>query len=133
MRLRVSVPTGTVLADEAAKVVAEAAEGSIGILPRHVDYVAVLVPGLLVYETPSDEEVYLAVDRGLLVKRGDRILVSVRDAVRGDELGTLRRAVRDRFESLDDRERAARTALARLEARFIRQFLQQAEGLRDRR
>lgn len=131
MRIRVSVPTRIVLEDEASKVVAEAAEGSIGILPRHIDYVAVLVPGILLYDTPEGTEECLAVDRGLLVKQGSRVDVSVRDAVVGDDLGDLRRAVRIRFQTLDERERAARTALAELEARFIRQFLQQAGGLRE--
>lgn len=133
MKLEVFVPTALLLEAEAEKIVAEAVEGSVGILPRHIDYVAVLVPGILTFDTPEGEERLLAVDRGILVKRGDRVTVSVRDAVRGDELSTLRRTVRERFERLDQREREARTALARLEARFIRHFLEQAEGLRDRR
>lgn len=132
MKLRVCAPTEIVLEDEAREVVAEALEGSIGILPRHVDYVAVLEPGILLYETPSGEERFLAVDRGLLVKRGDRVDVSVRDAVRGEELADLRRAVRERFVHLDEREHASRRALAQLEARFIRRFLEQSEGFRDR-
>lgn len=132
MKLQVFVPTELLLEAEAEKIVAEAVEGSVGILPRHIDYVAVLVPGILTVTTPAGDERLLAVDRGLLVKRGNRVTVSVQDAVRGEELSTLRRTVRERFERLDQREREARTALARLEARFIRHFLQQAEGLRDR-
>lgn len=118
--------------DDARKVVAEALEGSIGILPRHVDYVAVLVPGILLYQTSAGVEKLLAVDQGLLVKRGDRVDVSVRDAIPGAELDSLRRDVRERFLSLDEREHASRTALARLEARFIRHYLEQAEQLGDR-
>lgn len=133
MKLQVFVPTELLLEAEAEKIVAEAVEGSVGILPRHIDYVAVLVPGILTVTTPAGDERLLAVDRGLLVKRGNRVTVSVQDAVRGEELSTLRRTVRERFERLDQREREARTALAQLEARFIRHFLQQAEGLRDRR
>jgi len=132
VKLQVFVPTELLLEAEAEKIVAEAVEGSVGILPRHIDYVAVLVPGILTVTTPAGDERLLAVDRGLLVKRGNRVTVSVQDAVRGEELSTLRRTVRERFERLDQREREARTALARLEARFIRHFLQQAEGLRDR-
>lgn len=132
MKLHVYVPTGDVLEAEVEKIVAEGVEGSVGILPRHVDYVEVLVPGILVFETAEGEEGLLAVDRGLLVKRGDRVSVSVRDAVPGDELSSLRRTVRERFEKLDRREKQARSALAQLEARFIRNFLEQAEGLRDR-
>lgn len=132
MKLHVYVPAGDVLEAEVEKVVAEGVEGSVGILPRHVDYVEVLVPGILLFETAEGEERLVAVDRGLLVKRGDRVTVSVRDAVPGDELSSLRRTVRERFETLDRREKRARSALAQLEARFIRNFLEQAEGLRDR-
>ena len=132
MKLHVYVPTGDVLEAEIEEIVAEGVEGSVGILPRHVDYVEVLVPGILVFETVEGEERLLAVDRGLLVKRGDRVTVSVRDAVPGEELGSLRRTVRERFEKLGRREKQARSALAQLEARFIRNFLEQAEGLRDR-
>lgn len=133
MRLRVRVPTGTVLEAEARKVVAEALEGSIGLLPRHVDYVAVLVPGILLWETPAGEEGLLAVDHGLLVKRAEQVDVAVREAIPGEELASLRRTVRERFVALDERKRASRAALAQLEARFIRSFLEQAEGLRGRR
>ena len=133
MRLRVRVPTGTVREDEARKVVAEALEGSIGLLPRHVDYVAVLVPGILLYETPDGEEALLAVDHGLLVKRGSEVDVAVREAIPGEDLASLRRTVRERFVALDEREHASRAALAQLEARFIRRFLEQAAGLRGRR
>lgn len=132
MRLRVFTPSGAVLEDEAERIVVEAAEGSVGLLPRHVDYVAVLVPGILLYETPGGEERLLAVDQGLLVKRGRRVDVSVRDAIPGEELASLRRAVRERFVSLDEREHASRRALAQLEARFIRRFLESAEGIRER-
>lgn len=132
MKLRVCAPTEVVLEDEARKVVAEALEGSVGLLPRHIDYVAVLVPGILLYETTEGEERLLAVDHGLLVKRGDRVDVSVRDAIAGEELAGLRRAVRKRFVRLDEREHASRRALARLEARFIRRFLEQTEGIRER-
>lgn len=132
MRLRVQVPTERLLEEDVGKVVAEGVEGSIGILPRHIDYVAVLVPGILTFEEPDGGERLLAVDRGVLVKRGDLVTVSVRDAVRGEDLATLRQTVRERFEKIDQRERGARSALAQLEARFIRHFLQQAEGLRER-
>lgn len=132
MRLHVYVPTGDVLEAEVEKIVAEGVEGSVGILPRHVDYVEVLVPGILLFETAGGQERLVAVDRGLLVKRGERVTVSVRDAVPGEDLGSLRRTVRERFEKLDQRERQARSALAQMEARFIRNFLEQAEGLVDR-
>jgi len=108
------------------KVTAEAANGSFCLLPKHIDFVAALVPGLLSYETDEEEarEVFLAVAEGVLVKSGQEVLVSVRNAVRGGELGELREIVEKKFKVLDDKEKTARTAMARIEAGFVRRFLE---------
>lgn len=86
---------------------------------------AALVPGLLSFETDEEgEEVFLAVAEGVLVKSGQDVVVSVRNAVRGGELGELRRIVEKKFKVLDDKEKTARTAMARIEAGFVRRFLE---------
>lgn len=132
MRLEVMVPSRVVVRDDAASVVAEGAEGSFGVLPRHVDYVSALVPGILTYRREEDgTERILALDHGTLVKAGSEVLVSVRDAVEGDDLEGLRETVQRRFQTLDRREREARSALATLEARFIRRFLEQISRVSD--
>lgn len=126
MKLEIMIPSRVVLEDEAASVVAEGAEGSFGVLPRHVDYVTALVPGILTYRREQDgSERILALDQGTLVKVGSEVLVSVRDAVEGEDLESLRETVERRFRTLDGKEREARSALATLEARFIRRFLEQ--------
>lgn len=126
MRLEVLIPSRVVVRDEVASVVAEGSEGSFGLLPHHVDYVAELVPGILTYRRDEDgSERILALDRGTLVKVGRDVLVSVRDAVEGDDLESLRETVRRRFRMLDEKEQQARSALATLEARFVRRFLEQ--------
>ena len=62
-----------------------------------------------------------------MVKNGADVLVSVRDAVIGPDLGLLRLMVRERFEALDEREKRARSALVRLEADFVRRFIELRE------
>ena len=47
MRLTVLLPTEILVDEEVVKVVAEAQNGSFCLLPRHIDFVAALVPGLL--------------------------------------------------------------------------------------
>ena len=118
-------PTRTLQVREAAEVVVETDHGSVGLLPRHIDYVAALVAGILLWEDPKGGEHYLAVDRGTLVKCGPDVLVSVREAVEGEDLAGLQAAVRSRFEVIDDRERMSRSALAQLEARFLRGLLEE--------
>jgi len=127
MRLKVLMPTEVVVDEQVNKVVAEAANGSFGLLPRHIDFVAPLVPGLLSFESSQGGEEFLAVDEGVLVKCGSEVLVSTRNAVRGADLGHLRATVEARFRQLEDRERATRSALARLESSVVRRFMELAD------
>ena len=57
-----------------------------------------------------------------LVKQGDEVRIATRMAVSG-ELGVLRQAVDHFLSDVDDRERKARSAVARLEADFVRRFV----------
>jgi F-type H+-transporting ATPase subunit epsilon len=105
-----------------SRIVAETREGSFGLLPHRLDCVAALVPGILIYESSSDGEVLLAVDEGVLVKTGADVLVSVRRAIVGKDLGQLRDAVEKEFLTLDEREQSVRTVTAKLETGFLRRF-----------
>ncbi len=104
------------------RIVATTTEGSCGLLPHRLDCVASLTPGLLVFETEVDGEVYMAVDEGVLVKAGSSVLVSVRNAIRGLALDKLHEAIEQEFVNLDEQEKRMRSALARLESGFIRRF-----------
>jgi F-type H+-transporting ATPase subunit epsilon len=123
MKLKVLLPTEVLIDEEVTKVVAEAQNGSFCLLPRHVDFLASLVPGLFSFVTPQGIEQFLAVDEGILIKCGPEVLVSTRNAARGPNLGKLEQTVKESFSVLDDREKAARSAFAKLEANFIRRFM----------
>ncbi|MCB0104642.1 MAG: F0F1 ATP synthase subunit epsilon, partial [Caldilineaceae bacterium] len=129
MQLKVLLPTAVLVDEPVVKVIAEAENGSFCLLPRHVDFVAALVPGLLSFTTADGVEEFLAVDEGILVKQGDDVRVSVINGVRGGALAELRALVTQQFERLDERERRARSALARMEADFVRRFIELREGL----
>ena len=105
-----------------ARIVVETRDGSFGLLPHRLDCVAALVPGILIYETESDGEVLLAVDEGVLVKAGQDVLVSVRRAIGGTDLGQLRDAVEKEFLTLDEHEQNVRSVTAKLESGFLRRF-----------
>ena len=105
-----------------SRIVAETHEGSFGLLPHRLDCVAALEPGILTYETEADGEVFLAVDEGVLVKTGPDVLVSVRRALEGKDLGQLRDLVRQEFLTLDEDEKSVRTVMAKLETGFLRRF-----------
>ena len=105
-----------------SRIVAEMPGGSFGILPRRLDCVAPLAPGILIYETEAEGEVYVAVDEGVLVKTGADVLVSVRRATSGKDLGQLRELVEREFLTLDANERSIRSATAKLEAGFLQRL-----------
>jgi len=104
------------------RIVAETGEGSFGLLPHRLDCVAALSPGILIYETEAEGELYIAVDEGVLVKIGLDVLVSVRNAIGGTDLGLLREAVEREFVTLNAREQGVRSVMAKMESGFIRRF-----------
>ena len=124
MTLKVLLPTEVLVHETVTKVIAEGDNGSFCLLPRHMDFTSTLVPGLFAYVSTDGREHYLAVDEGVLVKCGSEVLVSVRRAVAGADLGHLHRQVAEQFQMMDDRERMARSALAKLESDFVRRFIE---------
>jgi F-type H+-transporting ATPase subunit epsilon len=124
MILKIWAPAEHVLSEEVAKVKAEAENGWFCVLPRHVDFVTSLVPGILIYETPGGQTGYVAVDQGILVKCGPEVSVSARNAARGDSLGALEQTVSSHFRSVREKEQAALVFEAKLEAELVRQLLE---------
>jgi F-type H+-transporting ATPase subunit epsilon len=104
------------------RIVAETHEGSFGLLPHRRDCVAALAPGILIYETKAEDEVYVAVDEGVLVKTGLDVLVSVRNAIGGTDLGQLRDSVEREFLNLNEREQSVRSVMVKMESGFIRRL-----------
>lgn len=122
MHVCLRLPTQLLHAGDAHTLYAVAEDGAFTLLPNHADYVAVLIPSVLVLTGDKGEELFFGIDHGLLVKHGHQVDVSVRRAVRGDDLATLGETIRTAFEDADEAERSARTALSRLEIGIVRQF-----------
>ena len=123
MHLRILLPS-EVFADkpDVVRITANTSAGSLGLLEHRLDCVAALVPGIMTYETKQEGTVYLALDEGVLVKTGADVLVSVRQAIGGEDLGKLREAVKSTFLALDKEERSVRDAVTKMEAGFIGRF-----------
>ncbi len=102
-----------------SRIVAESGNGSFGLLPRRLDCVAALAPGILIYELGKEGEVYIAVDEGFLVKKGFDVLISVRNAIEGTDLAKLHEAVESEFVDLNRQEREMRSVMAKMESSFI--------------
>lgn len=122
MQLKLLLPTEILVDEPVAKLIAEAADGYFCLLPRHRDFVAGLVPGVVAFHDESGTERFAAIDEGVLVKCGREVMISAYKGVRGDDLNSLQALVEDTYLQLSEHERKARTALSRLEAGTLRKF-----------
>ena len=122
MRLLLSVPTGVLVDEAVTKVSAESDRGSFTMLPRHADGAVLLVPGLLSYVTAAGEEVFVAVDEGVMVKAGPEVRAACRRAVVAGALERAEAALAERLRSQDEHEKRAKAALLRLEAEVLRRL-----------
>jgi F-type H+-transporting ATPase subunit epsilon len=121
--LKILLPDKTFLKREVKKVTAEAENGWFCLLPKHVDFTTSLTPGILMLTTPEGKDILLAIDEGILVKYGEKVIISTRNAIEGEDLGELKDRVEEIFIKTDEREKDAQTALSKLEADFVRSFL----------
>lgn len=122
MHLKILLPTHILFNQPAAKLVAEATHGAFCLLPHHIDCLAALVPGILTVQTPDKTETFIAIDGGLLTKCGPEVLISTRHAIAHGQLSQLQQHVEQHFIAMDEQERLARSAIARMEAGLMRQF-----------
>ena len=124
MKLKILLPTEIFLDQPVTKVVAEGENGAFCLLPKHLDFVSALAPGIVIYMDPEGREQYVGVSGGVLVKQDDEVRIAALHAVSGENLGALRERVIEQFEASEERERIARTAIAELESSFLRRFVE---------
>lgn len=129
MKLKILLPFRVFLEkEEVNRVVVETSQGFMGIMPHRLDCVAELVPGILTYEVEDEGDVMVAVDEGVMVKAGDEVLVSVRNAIAGADLGHLHDVIKQEFLRIDEQEVDTRSVLARLESGFVRRYAEFHRG-----
>ena len=123
MQLKILLPYATFAEkNDVLRIVAETNQGSFGILPNRLDCSAVLTSGIFCYQCKDAQEVFIAVDQGVLVKTGFNIMVSVRRAVGQASLDQLHAVVKQEFQVLDEQEQRMQEIKMKLEAGFLRQL-----------
>jgi len=101
------------------RIVVETKGGSFGLLPKRLDCAAAITAGILEYENENNEITYVAVDEGVLVKTGGNVMISVRNAIGGNDLGKLREAIKTEFRSLNENEQQLRTVMTKMSTNFL--------------
>ena len=123
MQLKILLPYTTFLeTSDVLRIVAETNQGSFGLLPNRLDCSAVLTAGIFCYQCINEEEVFIAVDQGVLVKTGSDVLVSVRRAIGHSDLGQLHALVKKEFLVVDEHEKHMQATMVKLETGFLRQL-----------
>ena len=105
-----------------SRITIETSEGSYGMLPQRLDCVAALVPGIFTYEIESEGPKYIAVDEGVMIKAGTQVLVSVRNAIGGADLGKLSDMVNKDFKKQNENKIELHSVVSTLEGGFIYSF-----------
>ena len=123
IELKIYLPAGIFFEEKVAKVKGESPAGRFCLLPRHIDYVTALVSGIFSYIDLDGREFFLALDNGILVKKGHEVLIAARRGVAG-ELGMLNQEVEKMLEARNEREKLNKSAVAKLEAGFLRRFME---------
>lgn len=123
LRIKLTLPYETILEKEVDKITAPGVEGSFQVLPKHIDVVWTLQPGILILSL-DDEDEYFAIDKGVLVKEDDIVYISSFKAIKGDSLENLNKAISENFKNLDEREKKAQKVLVKLETDTMQRFME---------
>lgn len=125
MRLKVLLPFQILLdVKDLTYIAVETYEGCYGLLPRRLDCVAAISPGILIFTKANGNEVFVAVDEGVLVKTGFDVQVSVRNAVINASLEKLHDVVEQEFLAVNEQTKQVRAVMARLENNFLHKLAQ---------
>jgi len=123
MSLRIMTPLAIVVDQPASSLRANDASGSFGILPGHADFLTRLAVSVVSWTTSEGAARFCAVRGGALTVRAGQIAIATREAVTGDDLGTLDHEVLARFRTEMDEERVEHVETTRLHLSAMRQML----------
>lgn len=128
MKLTVFTPLGEVLKSKITKVTVETLNGYCTLLPKHVDMAAAMGENIVTYTTEQNQVKYVACHRGIVVKKGDAVTITVQNAVMSDTLEELTDVINRDFKQTDEQRKELNSAMARLELGIIRGFDRLSKG-----
>lgn len=120
MQLKVHTPIGTVLDLPVKKVDLEGLDGFWTLLPRHADFINALAAGIVSYTTEDDKTLYVACNRGVVVKKDKEVRISTPLAILDDNLEKLMRTIEIDFKQMEEERKEVNTTMARLEIGLIK-------------
>ncbi|QSX08532.1 hypothetical protein J0B03_00105 [Alkalibacter rhizosphaerae] len=123
MELDIILPNKTMEFLEIEALTAPGTEGSFQIYPKHVDFTSTLKAGILTIKKEK-EEIYIAINNGVLVKKGEKIHVACHQAIQGESLEKLSTTVEETFLAANEREKSTNEILAKMEIETLKRFFE---------
>ena len=124
MNLKVVLPSNILFECTVSKVIFDGKDGSFCFLPRHIDFVSVLVPSILTFQSQDEGEQYLVHDEGIIVKKENDVVVAVKHGLIANSLGSLKGRLEKEFQDIENQEQKTKKLLVDLEVDFIKRFLE---------
>lgn len=120
MQLKVYTPVGILLDLPVKKVDLEGLDGFWTLLPKHADFVNTLTAGILSYTTEDNKILYIACNRGVVVKKHQEVRISTPLAILDDNLEKLTQTIKIDFKQMEEERKEINTTIARLEIGLIK-------------
>lgn len=120
MQFQVSTPIGTLLNLPIKKVDFEGLDGFWTLLPKHADFINALKPCIVTYTTEDNTTHYIACNKGVLVKKNNKVHISTPLAVTDDNLDTLTKTIAVDFKRMEEERKEVNMTMAKLEIGLVR-------------
>jgi F-type H+-transporting ATPase subunit epsilon len=127
LELEILAPDRVIIESRVLALQAADASGRFGIRTGHEDFLTVLAPCVVRFQSESGAERFAAVDGGVLLLERGRISIATRDAVVADRIDQVADAAAAMLEARREKERAARSGFAELEMTLLRELRKAAQ------
>lgn len=128
MTLAIYLPHQLLLqADRVQFIAYETETGSYGLLPNRLDCVSDLIPSILTYRTDT-EEIYVAIDEGILIKADDKVTISTRNGFSSSNLRELQALVEETYLQQNEKETRVKKVIDKLESEFLKRYVETRHG-----
>ena len=114
MNLKIMTPYSVVLNTPISQVTLDAVDGIFTLKPKHIDFINALKAGIITYKKEG-KELFVACNRGVVVKKGDEVSISTPLAILGENLDELKKKITIDFQNMEEERKEVRVSMARLE------------------
>ena len=126
-RLRVYTPAGLVFDEDIDFLRGEDYTGTFGILSRHIDFITILKPAVVIVKK-GGEEIYIAVKGGIFSFQDNQARISTPAAIEGKSLDSLHKLVQEKFKKETEKDRMLGETLKNMERDFLKRLIELEKG-----